>query len=116
VQFRRLTGCLGVHAGIFGPNPIPVNANAELICGCPILIQLFQSLGQFGFANRARDIMADHAPKTVRLDWRQLPQQVLDQGPANRRKSVAIIKAEWSELVVLPAKVESFPQGELLSA
>ena len=60
--------------------------------------------------------MAHHAPETVRLDRRQLPQQILDQRPADRRKRVAIVETERRELVALPAKVESFPQGEFLSA
>jgi hypothetical protein len=53
--------------------------------------------------------MSDHASKTVRFQWRHFPQQILNQSPSNRRKSVAIVEAKWRQLVALAAEVESFP-------
>ena len=78
--------------------------------------QRLQRLGQFLFAYGSGDVMTDHAPKTVRLHRGHFSQQILNQCPANRRKGVAIVKAEGCELVAAPAEIKNFPQSKFAFA
>lgn len=75
-------------------------------------IQFVERLAQFVRPRGAGDVVTDNAAKGVRLDRRQLLEQVLNQGAANGRERVSVVEAEGREPVTLAADVENLAQGE----
>ena len=68
--------------------------------------QLGEGALQLHIAGCPRDIMSDHAAKSLRLDGRQFAQSILDHRSAQRDKSISIVKAKWRKLVTLPANIQ----------
>ena len=72
----------------------------------PPSFQLGESALQLHIAGCPRDIMSDHAAKSLRLDGRQFAQSILDHRSAQRDKGISIVKAKWRKLVTLPANIQ----------
>ena len=79
-------------------------------------LQIFQCLEQFVRASRASDVMSHHTTQAMRLHRGHFMKNILNNGPANGRERVAIVKTKRRELVTLAAEVQSFAQGQFALA